>query len=729
MQKLKLLCISLLLIPFAGRASIPHPMADEGMWLVSVITDINLQEMKKLGFELTAEDIYSLDKPSLKDAVMVFGGFCTGEFVSANGLVFTNHHCGYDAIAGVSTPENNYLDNGFWAKNYAEEIPIEGLFVQMLVRAYNISDSILPFVAGLDNEARQLKVSEIITRITDRETETSGLIVSVEPMFNGNQYFIFYRKEYDDVRLVGTPPASIGNFGGDTDNWMWPRHTGDFSIFRVYADANNEPAAYSESNVPYKPNKFLTVDISGIQDGDFTMIMGFPGSTERYLSSYAMREVIEESNPAQIDAFTVATRAMKSEMDKDVATRLDLAPDYSSLMNALKLYKGQVAGMTKLLDAVAYKQNEEQAFEGWLSTQPAETQKEYGSLMADFKSAYSNLSAVNKQYYYKIYAVVLSEQGNITRGLSGLAEMLADKDADETELKETIESMRSEYGESLAGSYPVVERNKTAAFLKLLNDKLTEDQKPQGLKDILAKTKGADDNEKIDTWTRNAYATSIIATAENFNAFLDKPSAKKLNADPLYAYYHDLYSNAMVIRPQFSSAHRQINALNRLYMKAQMQMYPDVEFYPDANFTMRLTYGKVIPFSPRDAVYYNAITYLDGVIEKMDNSDEEFVVPEKLYQLYLSKDYGPYADEYGRMPVCFLSDNDITGGNSGSPIMNGKGHIIGLAFDGNYEGAPGNYIFDPHMNRTINVDIRYVLFIIDKLGGAKNIIDELVIVK
>ncbi|MBP8753983.1 MAG: S46 family peptidase [Chitinophagales bacterium] len=729
MQKLKLLLISLVLIPFVSKASLPHPMPDEGMWLVSVITDINIKEMKKLGFELTASDIYNIDKPSLKDAVMVFGGFCTGEFVSANGLVFTNHHCGYDAVAGVSSPENNYLDNGFWSKNYSEEIPIEGLYVEMLVRANNITDSIIPFLAGLDNTSRQMKAREIISRITDRETESSGLIVNIEPMFNGNQYFIFYMKEYDDVRLVGVPPASIGNYGADTDNWMWPRHTGDFSIFRVYADANNEPAAYSESNVPYKPKKFLTVDISGVKDGDFTMIMGYPGSTNRYLTSFAMQEIITESNPAQVDVFTAATEAMKVEMDKDVATRLAIAPDYSSLKNALKLYTGQISGMTKVLDAVAYKQNEEKAFEAWVNKQGGEVKEMYGSLLLDLKAAYSDLSVVNKEYYYKIYPVLLSTPGSLSRDLNELATMLADKNISDEDLDETIAIIRSGADETFVNYYPGVDLNKTAAFIKLLNNKLTEDQKPQVVKDILSKTNAVDDNEKIDTWTKNAFANSIIASPEKLNAFLDKPKLKKLNADPLYSFYTGLYESAMSIRPQFVAAKQQISVLNRTYMAAQMQMHPEKAFYPDANFTLRLTYGKVNPYSPRDGIEYHSITYLEGVMEKMDNTDEEFIVPDKLYELYKKKDYGQYADASGRMPVCFLSDNDITGGNSGSPIMNDKGHIIGLAFDGNYEGTPGDYIFDPNMNRTINVDIRYVLFVIEKLGGAKNIIDELIIVK
>lgn len=729
MRKTRMMLAMALIIPFIAKASLPFPTPDEGMWMASVITEMNLREMKKLGFELTAEDIYSVNQPSLKDAVMVFGGFCTGEFVSKNGLVFTNHHCGYDAVAEVSTTEHNYLDNGFWSKSYDEEIPIEGLYIELLVRADNISDSIIPYLEGLDNASRQAKAREIIGRISGRETESTGLEISILPMYGGNQYFIFYMKRYDDVRLVGAPPASIGNYGDDTDNWMWPRHTGDFSIFRVYANADNEPAAYSENNVPYTPKKFLKVDLSGIQDGDYTMIMGFPGTTNRYLTSYAMKEVITESNPAQIDIFTAATDAMKAEMDKDVATRLALAPDYSSLMNALKLYDGQIEGMTKVMDAVAVKQKQEAEFNTWVNKMGGTTRDKYGNLLSDFEKAYADLSAINKEYYYKIYPVILSTAGSITREFGELESVLENKDATDEELESAVNYLRDVAAESYVNYYEQAELNKTIGFIQLLNNKLPEDRKPQELKNIIAKTKGENDDAKIATWTRNAFTNSILATPEKMNAFLDKPNLKKLQADPLYGFYSALYANAMSIRPQFVAARQQINGLTRTYIAAQMEMYPDKDFYPDANFTLRVTYGKVINYSPRDAVQYNAITYLDGVIEKMDNTDEEFIVPDKLYDLYQKKDYGMYADANGRMPVCFLSDNDITGGNSGSPIMNGKGNIIGLAFDGNYEGTPGDYIFDERMNRTINVDIRYVLFIIDKFGGAKNIIDELEIVK
>ena len=706
-------------------ASGPFPAPDEGMWLVSMITNMNIQEMKKIGFELEAEDIYSLDKPSLKDAVMVFGGFCTGEFVSANGLVFTNHHCGYDAVAGASTTEHNYLDNGFWAGSYDEEIPIEGLYIELLVRADNITDSILPLVKDLDESARGMKVREIIDRITAREEVSSGLGVEIKSMYNGNQYYIFYRKRYNDVRLVGVPPQSIGKYGGDTDNWEWPRHTGDFSIFRVYADASNEPAEYSENNKPYHPKRHLKIDISGIQEGDPAMIMGFPGSTNRYLTSWAMKEVIYETNPAQIDMFKAVTDAMKVEMDKSDAVRLELSPDYASYMNVLKLYTGQIEGMTRVLDAVAVKEAEEKAFNNWLARQDKNTKEMYGGLMDEYASVYGALSAINREFYYKRYAVILPSTAGIALTLQGLEPLLADKKASKEDKDAVIAEIQAAGQEAWPTMYGNIERDVVTSMLIVMNNNLPEAQKPESLKNILAIAQGMNDDEKITNWAKNAFATSIVTSESRLNAFLAKPKLKTLQNDQVYRLFTNINEEGLAKLADFRGNRRELSRLNREYTAATMKMHPDKAFYPDANFSMRLTYGKVWDYSPKDAVNYHWQTYLDGVIEKMDNNDEEFMVPDALFNLYKAGDFGRYADETGDVPVCFLSDNDITGGNSGSPIMNRRGDMIGLAFDGNYEGTPGDYVFDPKMNRTINVDIRYVLFIVDKMANCQHIMGEL----
>jgi hypothetical protein len=727
--KLRVILLTLVISAGAVRAAVPAPTPDEGMWLVSVITKMNIDEMRKIGFELSAEDIYSLNTPSLKDAVMVFGGFCTGEFVSAKGLVFTNHHCGYDAIAGVSTPEENHLDDGFWASSYEEEIPIEGLYIELLVKADNITDSILPAVADMDDSERSGAIRAIIGRIEDREAENTGLKVQIKSMYNGNQYFIFYRKRYTDVRLVGTPPQSIGKYGGDTDNWMWPRHTGDFSIFRVYADANNEPADYSESNVPYKPMRHLKIDLNGISEGDPAMIMGFPGSTDRYLTSYAMKEVIEQTNPAQIDMFRSVTTAMKKEMDKDDAVRLTLAPDYASFMNVLKLYTGQIEGMTRVMDAVAVKEAEEKKFATWLDKQDGATQEKYGSLMNDYAEAYKGLSEINYPFYYKRYAAILPSYGGLALALEQLEAILSDKEASDDEIEAIKASIMEEADASYPTMYGNIERDVIVSMLLVMHENLPAEQQPTALKAILSSAAGSTPEEKIRIWATAAIENSVFGTREQLEAFLAKPKLKTLQKDELYRYFTGINEEGLSLLPEFRQHRSAISSLNRIYTEATMQMYADKPFYPDANFSMRLTYGKIWDYSPKDAVNYHWQTYLEGVMEKMDNNDEEFMVPDELFRLYNANDLGRYADETGDVPVCFLSDNDITGGNSGSPVMNKRGDLIGIAFDGNYEGTPGDYVFDPEMNRTISVDIRYVLFIIDKFARSAHIMSELDIVE
>ncbi|MBC8048064.1 MAG: S46 family peptidase [Fimbriimonadaceae bacterium] len=722
--------VAVLLLPATFlRASTPFTNPDEGMWLLSLLKDLNIQQMQKMGLELSAEDLYDPNGPSLKDAVVQFGGFCTGEFVSASGLVFTNHHCGYDAIASVSSVENNHLDNGFWAKNYSEEKPIEGLYVQILSKMFDITDSVAPFVASLDQAERMVKVREITGRIKLREEEKTGQAVDVKSMFYGNKYYIFYYDTYNDVRLVGTAPQSVGKFGGDTDNWMWPRHTGDFSVFRVYADKINNPAEFSTANVPYKPKKYLKISLEGVEENDFTMIMGFPGQTERYLTSYAMNEVITESNPAQINVFKAVTDAQKEEMDKSDVVRLQLSPDYASLMNALKLWDGQIEGMTKVMDAVAIKQKEEVAFTQWLNKQNSTIKNKYGTVLDDLKNDYATLSTVNEEFLTKIYAVSLLPTGNYAIELSSLEEVLSTEGVDEEAKKAGIEAAKT----SAAGVWETynydAEMKKVMNLLNLMNTKLPADKKPQALKDILANTKGTTDEEKIKTWTMNAFMRSVITTPTKLETFLAEPSVKKLQKDKLYNLYIDLYTEAMILQPVYAQSQQNINKHTREYIAAQMLMYPDKAFYPDANSTMRFTYGTVQDYAPKDGVQYNYLTTDKGIEQKYVDGNEEFDVPDQLLNMLMKNDFGRYADKNGDLPVCFLSNNDITGGNSGSPVLDKKGNLIGIAFDGNYEGTPGDYIIDPNMNRTISVDIRYVLFIIDKLGGAKNIIKELEIVE
>lgn len=700
---------------------------DEGMWLANLVRQLNFDYLRQIGLELSAEEIYNPDNASLKDAIVQMtsggSGFCTGELVSQNGLLFTNHHCGYDAIASQSTTEHNYLDDGFWAKSYGEELPIPGLGIRILQNAYDVTDSIVPKVEGLDMSARRAKIGEIQNRLIAKYSE-GGLQAELKSMFYGNQYFIYVYQVFNDVRLVGTPPSAIGKFGGDTDNWMWPRHTGDFSIFRVYADKENNPAEYSAENVPYKPKKFLTVSLDGYKEGDFTMIMGYPGSTERYLTSFGMTEVMTESNPAQIDVFKTVTDVMKADMDKDEAIRIQLASDYASLMNALKLWTTQIDGMERM-DAVAIKQDREKAFMKWANGQGASSEEKYKEIFKNFENSYAALSTVNKEFYHKIYSVVLMPSGNFALSLNDIETLWGDEKPSDEQRTMIIESVQAA-GEEMWKTYVYdTEVKKLAALLNMLYTKLPAEKYPQVMKDILAKSKGATPEEKFNNWSKAAFEKSVFTSQEKLNAFLKSPSEKKLKKDPLYNYYIELYTDAQNAGSVFRAANGEINRLQREYTAGILGQNTGKSLYPDANFTLRLTYGTVQDYNARDAVFYHWQTNLNGIMEKRDNTNEEFMVPDELYNAWKNKDFGRYADKSGTVPVCFISDNDITGGNSGSPIMNGKGEWIGLAFDGNYEGTPGDYIFDPSMNRTISVDIRYVLFVIDRVYGAQNIISEL----
>ena len=721
-----LLLISAPILPIRLFAFPPF-LPDEGMWLLTLIDKYNYETMKQMGCKLTPAQIYSEQQPSLKDAIVSLGDFCTAEFVSNDGLLFTNHHCGYDAVANHSTVENNLLENGFWAKDHSQELPNPGLWVKVLIRMQDITDSIVPFTKDLALADQQKKVAELSKILSGHASEDGKYKAEIKSMFYGNQYFLCVYQVFHDVRLVGTPPSSIGRFGGDTDNWMWPRHTCDFSVFRVYADANNNPTSdYAASNVPYHPKTFLPVSLKGLNQGDFAMIVGYPGSTDRYLTSFAIDLVINEANPAQIDIFKTVTDVMKKDMDADPKIKIQLASDYSTLMNSLKLYESQLPGLRKL-NLVEKKREQEHDFLAWADHQSSGASEKYHQLFQNFQKDYEALKAVQIPFYYALFNVVLSPSGNFALDINGLEGALA-KDVDADTRQKAIDEVKKSAEEYFAKQSPQTEKRMLVSMMTLYQEKRPAEELPDPIRNILAKYKGNTPEEKFQSFVNESWDKSIVTSQKKFEAFITKPSLKTLAKDPIYNYYIGLYAKATDYRPQFRAVNTQIAKDMRTYIQGMMEKDPQMKLYPDANFTMRLTYGAVEPYHPRDAVQYQWMTKLTGVIEKEDSTNEDFKVPAKLKALYQKKDFGRYGLN-GDVPACFLTTNDITGGNSGSPVMNGNGELIGLAFDGDYEGTAGDYEVDPELNRTICVDIRYVLFIMDKFADAQNLLGELKVVQ
>ncbi len=697
-------------------------LADEGMWLISLVQTYNYEKAKALGLKLPADKIYNEKSPSLKDAIVSFGDYCTAEFVSSEGLLFTNHHCGYDAIASLSTVEKNYLDNGYWAKNHSEELPAPGLFVKVLVSMKEVTDSILPMLKGIEGQDRTKKITELIAAMSKNANPDKKYKVEIKPFYNGNQYFMFLYQVYNDVRFVGAPPSSIGKFGGDTDNWMWPRHTGDFSVFRVYADKDNQPTAYNESNVPFKPKYSLPVSLAPLKAGDYTMIIGFPGRTDRYQTSYGIEYIQDVQNPTYINIFRAVTQARKTEMDKDDALRLKLASSYASQMNTVKLFQGQLDGFARI-HPVELKKKEEADFMIWVKTLPIEDQKEYENVLSDLEAIYKQLGQVAKPLFYPFMSTSLLTTMQYAGLLNTLKEPLikkSSKDELNNAINETKQSISAQKGEFV----PLIDQNALIAILKAYNKNVEPAKQASIMKEILSTNSNSD--VAIETYVKNMFAKSFITENKKLEAFLNKPSLKLLNNDPIMKFYDNVWNTGMQYRTQYQQLMQQQQTASRTYVKGIMKMRGLNNLYSDANFTMRLTYGTIETLDPRDAVHLDWKTTTRGILEKYKPGDEEFNVPQVLLDAIHKKDFGKYAVN-GVMPVCFISTNDITGGNSGSPIMDANGNWIGLAFDGNYEGTAGNYVFEVPMNRTINVSINYVLFLVDQVYGAGHLIKEMTI--
>ncbi len=713
--------------------------ANEGMWLPMFIKTLNIADMQKMGLLLTADELYSPDKPSLKDAIVGLstgptptGYFCTSELVSSKGLLFTNHHCGYDYIQKHSSIDHDYLKDGFWAMTQEEELPNEGLTASVLVYMADVTDSIIPQLSDTMSEADRSKVvSKVKSKLKKQASEEGKYNVVIKGFFAGNEYYMFVYQVYKDVRLVGAPPSAIGKFGGDTDNWMWPRQTGDFSIFRIYTAPDGSPAEYSKDNVPLKPKHYLPISLDGVKKGDFAMIWGYPGTTERYLTSYGIEFKMKDYFPPLIEVFGKKLEIWKEHMDASPEVKIKYASNYAGIANAWKYFIGQQRGV-KRLHVYDKKKAFEETFTQWVDADNARKEK-YGEALPLIKEAYGKMS---KGFVPLVIGSVAGLQGSdaisMAQDLSGLENHLKslkeEKDKKKkakqqkridkavTRVKENIPEMYKNYDMA-------TDKDVFAAMTKLYYDKMPADMHPELLDKLVKKYKG-DFNALADY----VYTNSFIPDSNNLKSFLNDPTLKKIDKDPLFALMQGYMKNIVAASGSYRESQGGLGKGTRSWEAGIRAMQPNKKFYPDANSTLRFTYGKVLDYYPADAVHYDYVTHLKGVMEKEDPTNDEFIVPAKLKELYEKKDFGPYGED-GKLITDFLTTNDITGGNSGSPVMNGKGELIGIAFDGNWEAMSGDLAYEKVLQRTICVDVRYVLFIIDKYAGDTRLIDELTIHK
>ncbi len=695
--------------------------ADEGMWFLMFIERLNHRDMQKMGLQLTAEEIYSINNSSLKDAIVQFNGGCTAELISKDGLVLTNHHCGFDAIAELSTPEKDYLTNGYWAATRADELKPSSLFVRFFVRMDDVTKRILGKLNDSMSESeREILIKEEITKIENENNGGGKYTVSVRPFFQGNEYYYFVYEDFKDVRLVGTPPNSVGKFGGDTDNWEWPRHTGDFSMFRVYADVNGNPANYSTSNVPLKPKHHLPVNIKGFKENDFAMILGYPGRTNRWLPASGIDQNVKFAYPAWVEAAKTVMDAMKKYMDKDDAVRLNYASKYASTANYWKNRQGMIDALTKFKTADSKALNEEK-FNKWANKK--ENADKYGKVIEKINEYYA---ATNEKSRHDNYLNILlrgSAYAVISRSLGTQIEVYVKADeAKRATMKAGLISSVNDFFNSI---YLPAEKDILVNGLNLY-------AKKAGYPLVSTLTLNMNKyNGDFTSYVANLFELSLFTSKSRLLAFLELPSEGQLGMDPLMRFSAEMITHLNYRTEELKTLQIEYSRAFRLLVDGMRVSGLSPITYPDANSTLRLTYGKVsaLPADKRNDAKVNYYTTLHGAIKKYKPKDEEFDLPKRLLKLNRKKDFGEYADKDGYMPVNFLTDNDITGGNSGSPVLNGKGELIGLAFDGNIEAMAGDVIFDTKLQKTINVDIRYVLFIIDKYAGAKHIVDEMTIIR
>ena len=712
-KKINLLCIALVMLVMGARA-------DEGMWLPYSINGQNLADMQRLGCKLTAEQIFSFNKPSLKDAIVQFGGGCTGELISPEGLLLTNHHCGLSYVQSHASVEHDYLQDGFWARSKAEELPNEGLTVSFLAYIEDVTTAILKGVTDDMSEAdRAAKISENGKKLTLERKGKRDVEVEIVPFYHGNQYILFEYDVYRDVRLVACPPWGIGKFGADTDNWTWPRHKGDFCIFRVYTAPDGSPAKYSKDNVPMKSKHFLPISLKGVQPGDYTMILGYPGSTDRYSASGAVKNVIELEGPAIVDCRTTKLEQYRKHMDADPAVFIQYASKQASVSNYWKYYIGQVKQL-KRNKVYEKRLEQEQAFRQW-AAQDKNRKAKYDGIFDEMNNYWNHQSKYQKALIYHREAGWRGgEAVSFALRFRRINSVIESKDNSQKIINAHADGLKKAAQDFFKDYNKALDRDVTIALLNLFYKDVNPAQLPATIKKVGDKNHG-----DFTTYVDNAFAKSIFVDQAKMEAWLNNP--KSLSKDPVYALMYDILQSYWNLSEQAEKV--ECSRADRLYMEGLMEMQKDRNFYPDANFTMRLTYGSVQDCQPADAITYNYITTLDGVMAKYKPGNWEFDVPQDLIKLWENHDYGRYADKNGDLVVNFITTNDITGGNSGSPVIDANGNLIGLAFDGNWEAMSGDIAFENEVQRTICMDMRYLLFIIDKMANAQNLMQELKIVQ
>jgi len=721
MMRRIILSFVLLISLFFGRI-----YAHEGMWIPLFLGEINEAQMKEMGMNITAEDIYSINHASLKDAIAIFGRGCTSEVISEDGLLLTNHHCGYRSIQQHSSIDHDYLTDGFWAMSREEELPNPGLTATFLVEMREVTEEVLKGVLeGMDEKKRAELVAENLKKLKAENSMDNGIDVKIKPFFAGNRYFMFLYEVFKDVRLVGAPPSNIGKFGGDTDNWMWPRHTGDFSIFRIYANKDNKPAKYSKDNVPYQPKKHLTISLQGVEKGDFTFVYGYPGRTQEYLISDAVELITQKENPIKIDLRTKRLNVMKAAQNQDPKVRIQYAGKVASLANGWKKWQGENRGV-KRMDAINKKRLKEEAMIHWMDENP-EMKEKYGNIITDYRKFYRDYTPLRIQYQYYREAGMGIELVSFASRFQKLIKELSAEEPNATKLLEQSDQLKNNIGSFFKDYYQPIDEKIAIQMIDEYIKGIEPNNLPDYFQVIQKKSKG-----NYQKYVDYLFDKSIFTDEQALIELIEEPdkkTLKKLSKDPAYQFAVSLKNKYDELKEASAELTSGLSALDRKYMQMQMDFEPDKTFYPDANFTLRVTYGKVDGYLPRDGVYYKYYTTLEGIMEKENPDIYDYVVEDQLKKLYKEKDFGPYASKDGTMNVCFIASNHTTGGNSGSPVFNADGNLIGINFDRNWEGTMSDIVYDPDQCRNITLDIRYCLFIIDKFAGAGHLVDEMTIIE